>query len=92
MNNKIKLPLYVRTKQSLNPNWNKIVLIEPTNSIARIVNFHVVGEANPFLIDDLSTIEVRGIELEKLNDNNWKLLGINNELIAFKNIKKIPFE
>jgi hypothetical protein len=52
----------------------------------------VVDEANPFLIDDLSTIEVRGIELEKLNDNNWKLLEINNELIAFKNIKKIPFE
>jgi len=92
LNNKIKLPLYVRTKQSLNPNWNKIALIEPTNSIARIVNFHVVDEANPFLIDDLSTIEVRGIELEKLNDNNWKLLEINNELIAFKNIKKIPFE
>ena len=26
---------------------------------------------------------------EKLNDNNWKLLEINSELIAFKNIKKI---
>ena len=92
LNNKIKLPLYVRTKQSLNPNWNKIALIEPTNSIARIVNFHVVDEANPFLIDDLSTIEVKGIELEKLNDNNWKLLEINSELIAFKNIKKILSE
>ncbi|MCC8460777.1 MAG: hypothetical protein LN545_02080 [Candidatus Megaira endosymbiont of Carteria cerasiformis] len=52
----------------------------------------MVDEANPFLIDDLSTIEVKGIELEKLNDNNWKLLEINSELIAFKNIKKIPSE
>ena len=92
LNNKIKLPLYVRTKQSLNPNWNKIALIEPTNSITRLVNFHVVGESNPFLIDELGTIEIRGIELEKLNDNNWKLLEINSELIAFKNIKKIPSE
>ncbi|WPX99078.1 Putative phage tail domain-containing protein [Candidatus Megaera polyxenophila] len=92
LNNKIKLPLYVRTKQSLNPNWNKIALIQPTNSIAKIVNFNMVDEPNSFLIDELSAIEVRGIELEKLNDNNWKLLEINSELIAFKNIKKIPSE
>jgi len=92
LNNKIKLPIYVRSKQNLNPNWNKIALIEPTNSITRIVNFHVAGEPNSFLIDELSAIEVRGIELEKLNDNNWKLLEINSELIAFKNIKKIPSE
>ncbi|MCP5377672.1 MAG: glycoside hydrolase TIM-barrel-like domain-containing protein [Rickettsiaceae bacterium] len=92
LNNKIRLPIYVRSKQNLNPSWNKIALIEPTNSITRIVNFHVAGEPNSFLIDELSAIEVRGIELEKLNDNNWKLLEINSELIAFKNIKKIPSE
>jgi hypothetical protein len=69
------------------------LVLEPTNSIVKIIDYNISANPNLFLIDELSKIYVRGVvELEKFNDNNWKILEIDNELIAFKDIRKIESE
>ncbi len=92
LNNKAKLPLYAKIKTDLTNEWSKIAILEPTNSIVKLIDFNAPENPNLLFIDELSTIQVRGVELKKFTDNNWKLLIINKELIAFKTIKAVPFE
>ena len=93
LNSNSKLAIYMQIKESLSDDWTKIAMLEPTNSIVKIIDYNISAHPNLFLIDELSKIYVRGVvELEKFNNNNWKILEIDNELIAFKDIGKIESE
>ncbi|MFK7967916.1 MAG: glycoside hydrolase TIM-barrel-like domain-containing protein [Rickettsiaceae bacterium] len=92
LNSNSKLPLYIRIKQNLDADWKKIAILEPTNYIVKVIDFNASDNPDLFVIDEISTIYVRGIELEKFNDDGWKLIEINNELIAFKTINKLESE
>ena len=92
LNSNSKLPLYIRIKQNLDADWKKIAILEPTNYIVKVIDFNASDNPDLFVIDEISTIYVRGIELEKFNDDSWKLIEINNELIAFKTINKLESE
>lgn len=87
-NNNAKFPLYSKIKEDLSEDWHKIAILEPNNSIAKVINFSNFDKPNFFLIDEIGVLEVAGPNLEQWDDNKWKLAKINNEIIAFKNIKK----
>ena len=92
-NNATKLLLEAKPKRDLVGGWNRVTMLKPTNSITKIINFDCATEPNFFLVDERSTIQVRGVlESVHFNDNNWKLAEVNGELIAFKNIKKLATE
>ena len=88
LNNNSSLPLYVKIKNDLLGEWSKITMLQPTNCITKIVNFTKFNQPNFFLIDEVSILEIKGIDLEQFDNDSWKLGMISSEIIAFKNIKK----
>ena len=93
LNSNTKLPLYVKIKQDFGEeDWVKIAMLESTNTITKVIGFDMPDNPNLFFIDEVSTIYVKGMDLERFSDGNWKLVEINSELIAFKNINKLLLE
>ena len=92
-NNANRLLIEAKPQRDVVANWSRVAMLKPTNSITKIISFNCPVQPNFFLIDERSTIQVRGI-LEPIffNNNDWKLAEVNGELIAFKNIRKLANE
>lgn len=74
---------------STETSWSSLATLNPSSSIGEVIEFFNNENANLFLIDNISSILVRGYNLERYASDNWQRAMIGQELIQFKNLIKI---
>jgi hypothetical protein len=57
--------------------------------MGEIVEFNQNPNANIFMIDNISTILVRGYNLEQYISNDWQFAMIGRELVQFRNLTRV---
>lgn len=84
-----KTALYAKLSKKLGTKWDYVTNIEPTDAICEIVSFKQTNHSNIFVIDTSSKLIVSGQRLERYTSNDWQYAKAGNEIIKFKQMKKL---
>jgi hypothetical protein len=69
--------------------WHPISTLSPASSIAKVIKFEGSSAANPFLLDTVTKITIKGYDLENNFSNFWQFALIGGEIIRFQTLEKI---
>ncbi len=89
LHNNYSTMLYTKISSNLSNHWQTIAYLNPSYSIAKIIEFNQPKLANIFLIDYTSSIIVEADKLIPDSNIEWNLAIADQEIISFKNIEKI---
>lgn len=83
----IAAPLYAKFSHS--HHWQKLINVIPTKSLSVVEKFSQPNSANIFTIDETSSLIVNSMDINENQDGKWKQVLIGDEILSFKNIKKL---
>ncbi len=72
--------------------WNRISTLSPSYSVASVIAFEESPMANIFMVDNISTLLIKGQKLEQYISNDWQLAMVGEELIQFQKLEKLQDE
>lgn len=74
---------------STDNNYSRISTLMPSSSMGEVVEFTQSPNATIFMIDNVSTLLIRGYNLEQYASTDWQFAMIGEELVQFKNLTKL---
>lgn len=87
-----KTPLYAKRSEDDELSWSKVIDLEPSNSIGKLLECDLSEYAEENILDSISSFTIGGINLSSIDNGTWHIAKIGEEFLRFNNIQQITFD
>ncbi len=88
----VKTPLYAKRADDDDLSWQKVIDLEPSNSIGRLIECNLNEYAQENILDNSSKFIIGGINLSYIENGTWHIAKIGEEFLRFNEIEQISFD